>query len=305
MGLLRDSAKAVLSATSSIVGNHQQDLGKLQYVAIDVETTGTDRSKSRIVEIGLVHFDALGNRTWGWHSLVNPGIKISNSDIHGIATEDVKTAPKFEDIAELIAESTYGRVVVGHNVGFDLDILRSEYDRIGVVLPPVANICTLKFCHDLDLDFSSHRLAAVAQQLGLPLGEMHSAFHDSVLASSVFLTQLKLIELRGVKEARSWSGPQESIRPWYPQRIKQLEVVEPVFRKGVSIEDMHLFPAASADEHLAHFKRRRFAAARASRKVEACPRCGVGKMVVKSRRDGSGQFLSCSQYPECRYATDL
>jgi len=33
----------------------------------------------------------------------------------------------------------------------------------------------------------------------------------------------------------------------------------------------------------------------------ACPSCGVGVLNFKNRKDGSGQFLGCTNFPNCRY----
>jgi len=32
-----------------------------------------------------------------------------------------------------------------------------------------------------------------------------------------------------------------------------------------------------------------------------CPACGVGSLEWKQRRDGTGSFLGCNNYPNCRY----
>lgn len=33
----------------------------------------------------------------------------------------------------------------------------------------------------------------------------------------------------------------------------------------------------------------------------ACPSCGIGQMIWKQRKDGTGSFLACSNFPNCKY----
>ena len=39
--------------------------------------------------------------------------------------------------------------------------------------------------------------------------------------------------------------------------------------------------------------------------VEGCPKCETGWLAERKRKDGSGTFLGCSNYPECRYTKNL
>jgi len=71
----------------------------------DLETTGTNVGKDRIVEICVlkVYPDASReSKTW----LVNPEMPIpaESTAIHGISNEDIKDAPTFKDIASKITE---------------------------------------------------------------------------------------------------------------------------------------------------------------------------------------------------------
>ncbi|MFN7593630.1 MAG: exonuclease domain-containing protein, partial [Bacteroidota bacterium] len=58
---------------------------------LDLETTGTDYARDRIVEIALVVLYPDGS-VKEWNDLVNPGISIpkASSDIHGITDEMVR-----------------------------------------------------------------------------------------------------------------------------------------------------------------------------------------------------------------------
>ena len=100
----------------------------------DLETTGINISKDRIVEIAIVKLLPSGERI-EFHKKVNPEIPIplEVSEIHGIYDVDVLDCPKFKDIAEevkvFIADSDIG----GFNSNrFDVPVLVEEFLRAGV-----------------------------------------------------------------------------------------------------------------------------------------------------------------------------
>lgn len=97
----------------------------------DLETTGTNISKDRIVEICILKAFPDGTKkvkTWR----VNPQIPIpvSTTLIHGISDEDVKNEPTFKEIAPKIIEIISGSDLGGFNSNrFDVPILAEELLR--------------------------------------------------------------------------------------------------------------------------------------------------------------------------------
>ncbi|MBS1588779.1 MAG: 3'-5' exonuclease, partial [Bacteroidetes bacterium] len=69
-------------------------------IFFDLETTGTDHSRDRIVELALVKLKTDGTRE-SFIKRINPTIPIpvETSAIHGIYDADVKDAPTFKQIA--------------------------------------------------------------------------------------------------------------------------------------------------------------------------------------------------------------
>lgn len=111
----------------------------------DLETTGTDISKDRIVEICILKVNPDGSReskTW----LINPGIPIpaKASEVHNITDEDVADKPSLKDIAPQIMQMLAGADLGGFNSNrFDVPLLAEELLRVGV---------------DFDFDLSKIRL---------------------------------------------------------------------------------------------------------------------------------------------------
>lgn len=99
----------------------------------DLETTGTNISKDRIVEICILKVNPDASReskTW----LVNPEMYIpkESTALHGITDEDVKDAPKFKEIAPKIMEMIAGSDLGGFNSNrFDVPLLAEELLRAG------------------------------------------------------------------------------------------------------------------------------------------------------------------------------
>jgi len=100
----------------------------------DLETTGTNVGKDRIVEICILKVNPDASReskTWK----VNPEMPIpkESSSIHGIYDEDVVNAPTFKEIAPKIMEMIAGTDLGGFNSNrFDVPLLAEELLRAGL-----------------------------------------------------------------------------------------------------------------------------------------------------------------------------
>lgn len=106
----------------------------------DLETTGVDVGKDRIVELAILKVMPNGQ----YHKMpaegqprlvMNPGIPIpiESSLIHGIYTEDVVDAPTFADLAPKIFQFLFDCDLAGFNSNkFDLPLLAEEFLRAGI-----------------------------------------------------------------------------------------------------------------------------------------------------------------------------
>ncbi len=100
-------------------------------VFFDLETTGINIAKDRIVEISILKILPNGNKeskTW----LVNPEMEIPKeaSDIHGITNERVVTEPAFRELAGTVCDMIKGCDLAGFNSNrFDIPLLAEEMLR--------------------------------------------------------------------------------------------------------------------------------------------------------------------------------
>lgn len=103
-------------------------------VVFDLETTGTNISKDRIVEMAMIKVFPDGTSEEKSRRL-NPTIPIPTevSLIHGIYDEDVKDAPTFKQVAKSIATWLEGCDLAGFNIlKFDVPMLVEEFLRANV-----------------------------------------------------------------------------------------------------------------------------------------------------------------------------
>ncbi len=142
---------------------------------IDVETTGLSPWRhDRIVEIAIVLVSPDGEIHDEYETLVNPDRDLGPTRIHQITASDVMRAPSFADVAgDVLDVLNKGAAVAGHNVGFDMNFLVKEYERLGVVLPEMPLLCTFRL-------LGRNSLAACCDELGIPCVDVaHCALSDA------------------------------------------------------------------------------------------------------------------------------
>tara|TARA_R110002074_G_scaffold341758_2_gene512280 strand:- start:117 stop:944 length:828 start_codon:yes stop_codon:yes gene_type:complete len=107
---------------------------KQPIVFFDLETTGVNIAKDRIVEISILKVFPNGNKeskTW----LVNPEVEIpaESTAVHGITNEKVASEPTFKELATKVNEMIKGCDLAGFNSNrFDIPLLAEELMRVGI-----------------------------------------------------------------------------------------------------------------------------------------------------------------------------
>ncbi|MDO4229110.1 MAG: 3'-5' exonuclease [Capnocytophaga sp.] len=157
----------------------------------DLETTGTDITKDRIVEISILKIYPNGNReskTW----LVNPTVPIPKgaSDVHGITNERVANEPTFKELAKTIHNMIKDSDLAGYNSDrFDIPLLAEEMLRAEVDFD-LGNRVTI------DVQTIFHKMeqrtlsAAYKFYCGKNLDNAHSAEADTNATYEILKSQL-------------------------------------------------------------------------------------------------------------------
>ena len=103
-------------------------------VIFDLETTGLDLVKDRIIQISYIKVYPDGREERG-NELVNPEKPIEPiiTQLTGISNEDVKDKPTFKQLGAVLAEKFTGCDFAGFNSNhFDIPLLAEEFLRAGI-----------------------------------------------------------------------------------------------------------------------------------------------------------------------------
>jgi len=98
-----------------------------EYIVLDLETTGLDPLKDKIIEVGAVKINKDGIIST-YSSFVNPKKNIPDYIVHltSISNDDVKDAPLFKDIKDDLLNFISTTTIVGQFINFDLSFLAQE-----------------------------------------------------------------------------------------------------------------------------------------------------------------------------------
>jgi DNA polymerase-3 subunit epsilon len=147
-------------------------------VFIDLETTGANFERDRILEIGLVELSESGGSEWS--TLVSSEIPISDfiTSLTGIDDQMVVDAPIFSEIADELRDRLNGKLLVAHNARFDYGFLKAEFSRIGIEFRSNV-LCTVKLSRKLSPKAHRHNLDTLIERYAIPVGARHRALADA------------------------------------------------------------------------------------------------------------------------------
>ncbi|MBR2416630.1 MAG: 3'-5' exonuclease [Bacteroidaceae bacterium] len=160
-------------------------------IFFDLETTGVDVSKDRIVEICYIKVFPDGSEK-EYTRRINPGMHIPEgaSAVHGIYDDDVKDCPLFREVAREIAADFEGCDLAGFNSNrFDLPMLAEEFLRAQVDIDLTRH-------HAIDVQVLYHKReprtlsAAHKFYCGCEFDNAHSALADTRATYEVLKAQL-------------------------------------------------------------------------------------------------------------------
>ena len=158
----------------------------------DLETTGLDISKDRIVQIAIVKINPNGNKQ-ELNLIINPQITISdeNAAIHGITNDMVKDAETFKEAAIKIMEFIGNSDLAGYNSNkFDIPVLAEEFLRAEIDFDLSSKKC-------IDVQNIFHKMeqrtlvAAYKFYCSKELKNAHNAMADTMATWEVLESQLE------------------------------------------------------------------------------------------------------------------
>lgn len=166
---------------------------KRPIIIFDLETTGVEINKDRIVQIGAIKMNVDGSLEEK-SVLINPTIPIPKeaTEIHKITDEDIKDAPTFKQIAKNFCKWLTGCDIGGYNSdNFDVPLLIEEFARAGVQYP----VGDINFIDVIKIErlVNSHKLEDTYKRYtGNELKDAHDALEDSKATLIVLQKQIEL-----------------------------------------------------------------------------------------------------------------
>ena len=160
----------------------------LDFTAIDFETANS--SPASACSVGLVR--VRGGEvvaTAGW--LIQPpaghdDFQEWNVRIHGIRPEDVTTAATWSEQFGRLCAFAGADVLVAHNAGFDLNVLRRASEVTGDICPPYRSLCSLQVARKT-YDLDSYRLPMAAAAAGFAEFSHHDALADARACAEIVI----------------------------------------------------------------------------------------------------------------------
>jgi DNA polymerase-3 subunit epsilon len=185
-----------------------RNLADLAYTVFDTETTGLDpEGGDEIIAIGatrVIHGNVLEDECF--EQLIDPRREIPWSSIrfHGIERRLLEGQPDIVQVLPRFHKYTEGTVLVGHNVAFDMRMLKEKEAAAGVRFDhPVLD--TMLLSAVLHPSNKAHDLEEIAARLGVTVIGRHTALGDALATAEIFLKMLPLLDrinLKTLKEVR-------------------------------------------------------------------------------------------------------
>ncbi|MEY8370708.1 exonuclease domain-containing protein [Aerococcaceae bacterium 50-4] len=159
------------------------------YAVLDLETTGsTYDNGDRIIQIGVA-FVQNGQVVDQFATDIFPNQEIPReiTKLTGITNEQVKHAPKFQEVAEILWQKLSNTVIVAHNIGFDYKFLDKTFQAHGY--PPMAHdrIDTVEMVRTLYPTADSYKLGEFCMAHGIQLENAHTAIDDAVATAQILI----------------------------------------------------------------------------------------------------------------------
>lgn len=176
-------------------------LEDLPAIIVDTETTGLDVLTDRVVSVGAVC--AHGTRLFKsrmMDDLIDPGVPIppASTAIHGITDPMVKDARAFPEVWADFQRLAANRVVVGHNIPFDLTTLRAECRRHGRPWEDLVFIDTLRLASLLNPTQGRLDLENLALIYQVDLHGRHTALGDALVTAELYFRMIPRLQLQGI-----------------------------------------------------------------------------------------------------------
>lgn len=188
--LLQETIKAIqnpdINYYNSIFSKNKTYSFVKSYIVFDLETTGLNCVKDKIIEIGALKYKN-GKLIDTFHYFVNPRIDIDNeiSSLTGITNDMLKNEKTIDKILPKFVDFIENYTLVAHNSSFDLSFIERNLKLLNMNLIENKNIDTLFLARKYITFTKNHKLVTLKQALNLKY-KSHNALDDCYVTNEVY-----------------------------------------------------------------------------------------------------------------------
>ncbi|MCJ8275826.1 MAG: 3'-5' exonuclease [Bdellovibrionales bacterium] len=201
----------------------------MQFIAFDLETTGTVAGVDQIVEIGAVKYDQ-GQPIATYSTLVDPkrSMPAGATAVNGITDDMLVGKPLIEDLLDSFTEFCEDLPLVAHNAPFDAQFLKADIVKHEIPGPRGVILDTLPIARKVFPGLANYKLGTLVQHLNIPAGQFHRAEEDASYCGNLFIEIVKKIFNPGeavvVDNLVALTGRPEYRFPVIEKTAKQLDL---------------------------------------------------------------------------------
>lgn len=202
----KDGFKVIFGIEAYVVDDEQEMITKPKdinieeetYVVFDIETTGLDPYKDKIIEIGGIKLKGK-NITDTFSVFINPQIPIPAeiTKLTNITDDMVKDAETLDKVLPRFLEFCKDTTVVAHNAKFDVGFINQKAKSLNLEYSPSV-IDTLHWARILLPDQKRFGLKYVANYFNVSLDNHHRAVDDAKATAEIFQKFLNMVLSKGV-----------------------------------------------------------------------------------------------------------
>ncbi|MDE0151512.1 MAG: 3'-5' exonuclease [Bdellovibrionales bacterium] len=179
----------------------------MNFIALDLETTGTLPYVDHIVEIAAVLFKS-NEVSEVFQTLVNPKMEISPeaTRINGITNQMVQSQPVIEEVLESFADFCSDYLIVAHNATFDFQFLKSAIEKYKSKAPLGEVLDTYSLAKKALPGLSNYKLGTLVKHLKIEHNTLHRAEQDARCCGQLFQKIINQLRTTNVKQLVQFSG---------------------------------------------------------------------------------------------------
>ena len=157
------------------------------YTVVDLETTGLSPYCDEIIECAAIRVRD-GRATAEFQSLIHPSFPVSGfiTELTGITNEMLDGQPSIDEVLPRFLEFIGYDIVLGHNVGFDVNFIYDDVDRVLGKAFGNNFVNTIRVAKKAIPGLAHYRLSDICNHYGIDIGTAHRALIDCRMTHDVY-----------------------------------------------------------------------------------------------------------------------